>query len=69
LGLVVTVEEAYLQCPKAMIRSRLWDAAGHVERSSLPSLGEVLAASSPSLDAAEYDRERAGRYARGDGLY
>jgi uncharacterized protein len=69
LGLVVTVEEAYLQCPKAMIRSRLWGASGHVERSMLPSLGEVLAASSPSLDAAEYDRERAGRYARGDGLY
>jgi PPOX class probable FMN-dependent enzyme len=69
LGLVVSVEEAYLQCPKAMIRSKLWDSSSHVERSSLPSLGEVLAASSPSLDAVEYDRERAGRYARGDGLY
>jgi PPOX class probable FMN-dependent enzyme len=70
LGLVVTVEEAYLQCPKAMIRSRLWDPSGHVERSSLPSLGEVLAASADSsFDAAQYDRERAGRYARGDGLY
>jgi uncharacterized protein len=70
LGLVVTIEEAYLQCPKAMIRSRLWDPASHVERSSLPSLGEVLGASAPpSFDAASYDRERAGRYARGDGLY
>jgi PPOX class probable FMN-dependent enzyme len=70
LGLVVTVEEAYLQCPKAMIRSRLWDPSGHVERSSLPSLGEVLAASADSsFDAAQYDGERAGRYARGDGLY
>jgi uncharacterized protein len=70
LGLVVTVEEAYLQCPKAMIRSRLWDSDGHVDRSALPSLGEVLAASADSsFDAGEYDRERAGRYARGDGLY
>jgi PPOX class probable FMN-dependent enzyme len=70
LGLVVSVEEAYLQCPKAMIRSKLWDSSSHVERSSLPSLGEVLAATgNSSFDAGEYDRERAGRYARGDGLY
>ena len=70
LGIVVTVEEAYTQCPKALIRSRLWDPDRHVKRSSLPSLGEVLAATaSASFDAAQYDRERAGRYARGEGLY
>ena len=70
LGLVVTIEEAYLQCPKAMIRSRLWDPSRHAERSSLPSLGEVLAATaSAGFDAEEYDRERAARYARGEGLY
>jgi hypothetical protein len=72
LGIVVTVEEAYTQCPKALIRSRLWDPDRHVERSSLPSLGEVLAATATataSFDAAQYDRERAERYARGEGLY
>jgi hypothetical protein len=70
LGLVVSIEEAYLQCPKAMIRSRLWSEDGHVERSSLPSPGAVLAATASSeFDAAEYDRERVGRYARGEGLY
>ena len=71
LGLVVSVEEAYAQCPKAMIRSQLWDATRHVDRASLPSSGEVLAAArlSPDFDAERYDRERAARYARGDGLY
>jgi predicted pyridoxine 5'-phosphate oxidase superfamily flavin-nucleotide-binding protein len=70
LGLVVSVEEAYLQCPKAMIRSRLWSSDGHVDRSALPSLGAVLAATaSAGFDAEEYDRERGERYARGEGLY
>jgi hypothetical protein len=71
LGLLVTIEEAYLQGPTAMIRSKLWDASGHVDRASLPSLGEVLAATAadPGFDAREYDRERVGRYARGEGLY
>jgi hypothetical protein len=70
LGLVVSIEEAYLQCPKAMIRSRLWSEDGHVDRSSLPSLGSVLAATADAaFSAEEYDRERAGRYERGEGLY
>jgi hypothetical protein len=70
LGLVVSIEQAFLQCPKAMIRSRLWSADGHVERSSLPSLGSVLAATaSADFSAEEYERERVGRYARGEGLY
>jgi hypothetical protein len=66
------VQEAYLQCPKALIRSRLWDPDRFVERSTLPSLGEVLRSASAEgsgFDAAEFDRERAERYARGDGLY
>jgi len=70
LGLLVTVEEAYTQCPKALIRSALWDPSRHVERSSLPSSGEVLrSVRSGEFDAETYDRERAERYARGDGLY
>ena len=73
LGLLVHVLEAYVQCPKAMIRSAVWDPDSRVERASLPSLGEVLreaqAAAEPAFDAAGYDRERSARYARGDGLY
>ena len=70
LGILVHVLEAYLQCPKAMIRSALWDPDRQVERSALPSLGAVLAESAAAgFDAADYDRERTARYARGDGLY
>ena len=71
LGLVVSVQEAYTQCPKAFIRSKLWDPERHVDRASLPSSGEILRSLSAdrSFDGDGYDRERAIRYARGDGLY
>ncbi len=70
LGIVVSVEEAYTQCPKALIRSELWSPEHHIDRSLLPTLGEILKAiADPEFDADGYDRERAARYARGEGLY
>jgi PPOX class probable FMN-dependent enzyme len=70
LGIVVSIEEAYTQCSKALIRSDLWNPERHVDRSELPSSGEIMrAVADPEFDAERYDRERAERYARGDGLY
>jgi len=70
LGVLVSVEEAYTQCSKALIRSDLWNPERHVDRGELPSPGEILrSVSDPELDTDQYDRERAERYARGDGLY
>jgi len=70
LGILVTVEEAYTQCSKALIRSDLWNPEKHVDRSELPSSGEILRAiSDPDLDVDEYERARAERYARREGLY
>jgi PPOX class probable FMN-dependent enzyme len=70
LGILVEVEEAYTQCAKAFIRSDLWNPAKHVERSELPTTGAILRAiSDPELDVDEYERARAERYARGEGLY
>jgi PPOX class probable FMN-dependent enzyme len=70
LGILVSVEEAYTQCPKAFIRSDLWNPERHVERDELPSSGAIMkAVADPDLDPAEYDRERAERYARREGVY
>jgi hypothetical protein len=70
LGIVVSIEEAYTQCPKALIRSDLWNPDRHIERSELPSPGAILRSlNDPSFDADEYDRDRAERYARREGLY
>jgi PPOX class probable FMN-dependent enzyme len=42
--IVVSVEHAYFQCAKAIVRSKLWDPASIVDRASLPSNGTILAA-------------------------
>jgi hypothetical protein len=70
LGILIAVEEAYTQCSKALIRSDLWNPEHHVDRSVLPSSGEILRSlGDPDFNVEQYDRERAERYARGDGLY
>lgn len=38
----VAVEQAYLHCGKALMRSALWDPAVQVDRASLPSIGEMI---------------------------
>lgn len=70
LGLLITVQEAYTQCSKALIRSDLWNSEHHVDRAELPSHGEILRSlTDPSFDVDAHDVERAARYARREGLY
>src|SRR5437764_2262810 len=40
LGILVSIDEAYTQCSKALIRSDLWNPERHVARSELPRSGE-----------------------------
>ena len=40
VGIVVEVEECFLQCAKALIRSKLWQ--GVASQSSLPSFAQIL---------------------------
>jgi uncharacterized protein len=54
--LVVTAERVYFQCPKALVRSRLWSQDAQVSRSELPSTGEMLEAiTNRRIDGAAYD--------------
>jgi PPOX class probable FMN-dependent enzyme len=70
LGILVEVEEAYTQCPKAFLRSELWNPERHIDRSELPSQGEILRAiADPELDVEEYEEARNGRYRRREGFY
>lgn len=38
----VTVESVYLHCAKALMRSQLWDASRHLDRATMPTMGEML---------------------------
>ena len=70
LGIVVEIDECYTQCSKALLRSDLWNADRHIERSDLPSSGEILRSlAEDGFDAAAYDAARAERYARREGFY
>jgi PPOX class probable FMN-dependent enzyme len=44
LVIKVIVREAYLHCAKAFMRSRLWDAQSHINRSSMPTMNEMIGA-------------------------
>lgn len=42
IAIEVKVEDVYLHCAKALMRSKLWDASLQVERSVLPTMGQML---------------------------
>jgi hypothetical protein len=69
LGLRIEVDEAFTHCPKAFLRAQLWDPDRHVDRSELPSAGEILRSVNGTTEPETYDTERAGRYERREGFY
>lgn len=42
--IVVTTTSVYTQCPKALIRSRLWDSTQHRDPADLPTVGQIMEA-------------------------
>ena len=70
LGILVDIEHAYTQCGKAFLRSALWDPARFVDRSVLPTNGEIHEClAEGAFDVRAYDEARAARYARREGFY
>ena len=59
--IVVQVETCYFQCARAILRSKLWDPTRHIDRSTLPSNGTILAALTRDFDATEYDSTQSER--------
>ena len=63
--IVITVERAYTQCQKAIVRSKLWDPAMHIPKSDLPSVGEMMERlSKGDFDGKAYDAEYPERMKR-----
>lgn len=42
LAIRVSVDSVYLHCAKALMRSKLWDPEQRIERSQMPTMGEML---------------------------
>jgi len=60
--LVMTVDEIYFQCARAIVRADLWNPDKRVDPKQLPTAGQILAAmTSNEVDGAQYDRDWPGR--------
>jgi len=56
--LVMTVDEIYFQCARAIVRADLWNPDKRVDPKQLPTAGQILAAmTSNEVDGAQYDRD------------
>ncbi|MCG8691701.1 MAG: pyridoxamine 5'-phosphate oxidase family protein, partial [Minwuiales bacterium] len=59
---LVTVREAYLHCAKSIMRSRIWDPDARIDRSELPSMGQMIKDQIGSTEPAESQEEMVERY-------
>lgn len=62
LVIEVAVEEAYLHCAKALMRSRLWAPESRSERSVLPTMGQMLNDQTGTAGPAETQEQMVARY-------
>lgn len=60
----VTVEAVYLHCAKALMRSALWNPSRHVDRSVMPSMGEMMKEQIGGDIPAETQAQMLERYAQ-----
>ena len=65
VGLLIEVREAYLHCAKAINRAALWDPSKHIDRTELPSYGDMLADQVEGLTREESERQGAEMARRG----
>jgi PPOX class probable FMN-dependent enzyme len=61
-AILVTAEEIYFHCGKALIRSDLWNPDKRVRRSDFPSLGRILADQIGGISVEESERYTAESY-------
>jgi len=60
--LVIKAEEVFLHCAKAFMRSRLWHENSKIERSELPTMGQMLNDQSGSNETPETQEVMVKRY-------
>ena len=56
-------QEAYLHCAKSLLRSKLWSDAARVERSVLPTMGQMINEQTGIDAPAETQAQMLARYA------
>jgi hypothetical protein len=54
-ALLVTIDQVFLQCAKALVRSKLWNPESRIERETFPTLGQIIADQVKGVDSAVAD--------------
>ena len=66
--LVISVVEAFLHCPKALMRANLWSEENRVSRDAMPTAGQIykdqiaLVESAEELEAGFLAKREKGLY-------
>jgi uncharacterized protein len=53
--MVVTVEQTFQHCAKALVRSDLWKAGSRGRPQGVPTIGDFVAARNPGIDSAAFN--------------
>ena len=61
-AIVITIEEVFLHCAKAFMRSKLWSKDAQIKRSDFPSMGQMLKDQLGSSEAPESTEDMIKRY-------
>jgi len=57
-AIVVRVDAVYFHCSKAVVRSKLWEADVHADRSSVPTAGTIMSnLTKGHIDGQRYDQD------------
>ena len=62
--IVITIEEVYSQCARAVLRADLWNPEKFADTTCLPTVGQMLASAKKGFDGEAYDRDWPGRAAK-----
>jgi len=62
--IVITIDEVYVQCARAVIRADLWNPEKFVAAGSLPTVGQMMKTIKDGFDGESYDRDWPGRAAK-----
>ena len=61
---VEQLREAFLHCAKALMRAHLWDPAARLERTALPTIGQMINDQIGLATPPETQEAMLARYAR-----
>lgn len=63
-SIVVQIEEVFLHCAKALMRSQLWNPDMQIDRSGFPTMGQMMNDQLNSLEPTESQEDMLRRYAK-----